>query len=99
MFELEAAFRFFAALAFVVGLIVLLSYAARRYRGLATGKLGKPRRMEIVEAIGVDAKRRLVLVRSDSREYLILVGGGADLLVEARDAAPEATKATADANS
>lgn len=96
MFELEAAFRFFAALAFVVGLIVLLSYVARRYRGLATGK---PRRMAIVEAIGVDAKRRLVLVRSDDREFLLLVGGGADLLVEARDAEPEVTKAIADANS
>ena len=63
MFEVEAAFRFFGALAFVVGLIVLLSYAARRHRGLASGKLGRPRRLSIVEAVGVDAKRRLVLAQ------------------------------------
>ena len=96
MFEVEAAFRFFGALAFVVGLIVLLSYAARRYRGLASGKLGRPRRMSIVEAVGVDAKRRLVLAQVDGREYVLLVGGGADVLVEARDAPPNAIEAPAD---
>jgi flagellar protein FliO/FliZ len=96
MFEVEAAFRFFGALAFVVGLIVLLSYAGRRYRGLASGKLGRPRRLSIVEAVGVDAKRRLVLAQVDGREYVLLVGGGTDVLVEARDASPNAIEASAD---
>lgn len=96
MFEVEAAFRFFGALAFVVGLIVLLSYAARRYRGLASGKLGRPRRMSIMEAVGVDAKRRLVLAKVDNREYVLLVGGGNDVLVEARDASPDVIEAPAD---
>lgn len=85
MMDLDAALRFAAAFAFVIGLIALLAYAAKRWRGVGVGRPG--RRLQVVEALGVDAKRRLVLVRADGREHLLLVGGESDLLIETKDAA------------
>ena len=84
MIDLDAAVRFVAAFAFVIGLIALLAYAAKRWRGVGAGRGG--RRLQVVEALGLDAKRRLVLVRADGREHLLLVGGESDLLLETRDA-------------
>ncbi|MBA3519277.1 MAG: flagellar biosynthetic protein FliO, partial [Rhizobiales bacterium] len=39
-------------------------------------------RLQIVESTVVDARRRLVLVRRDDVEHLIMIGGPADLVVE-----------------
>jgi hypothetical protein len=36
----------------------------------------------VVEAATIDAKRRLVLVRRDEVEHLLLIGGGTDLVIE-----------------
>ena len=82
--DFEGYFRFFLALVFVLALIGVLTALARRY-GLgyrAVPRKGKGRRLSIVEAIPVDAKRRLVLVQRDSTEHLVLLGGGADFLIE-----------------
>ncbi len=38
-------------------------------------------RLQIVESTVVDARRRLVLVRRDDVEHLIMIGGPADLVV------------------
>ena len=81
MFDLDAALRFVAAFALVIGLIALMAYAAKRWRGFTPGG-GAGRRLEVVEALGVDAKRRLVLVRADGREHLLLIGGATDVVVE-----------------
>ena len=90
MLDLDGLFRFAAALALVVGLIALFSFAAKRWRGLRVGG-GQGRRLEVVEAIGVDAKRRLVIVRADEREHVLLLGGETDLHLDAtpRRDAPE----------
>ena len=82
--EFEGYFRFFLALVFVLALIGVLTALARRY-GLgyrAMPKKGKERRLSIVEAIPIDAKRRLVLLQRDATEHLVLVGDGSDLLIE-----------------
>lgn len=77
--------RFLAALAFVLALIAVVAWAARRW-GLAgavgASKRGRPRRLALVEVLSVDAKRRLVLVRRDGVEHLILLGIAGDLLIE-----------------
>lgn len=70
-------------LIFVLGLILLIAWAARRYGlGMATVRTGSRRRLAVIESTTVDAKRRLVLVRRDGREHLLLVGGGSDLVIE-----------------
>lgn len=70
------------ALAVVVGLIGLAAVAARRWApGLlakAASRSAEPR-LEVVETLVLDPTRRLVLVRVDEEERLILIGDGREL--------------------
>jgi flagellar protein FliO/FliZ len=76
--------RFVLALVFVLALIGLASWLVRRFGlgGRVAGPRASARRIGIVEAATIDAKRRLVLVRRDDVEHLLLIGGSADLVVE-----------------
>ncbi len=78
--------RFVAALGVVLGLIALAAFAARRFGvgGVPQGRGGKVRRLAVTEALALDAKRRLVLVRADGREHLLLLGPAGDLVVSRR---------------
>jgi flagellar protein FliO/FliZ len=81
--DLGQYFRFVAALVAVLALIGAVAWAARRF-GLmprATGA-AQGRRLQVLEVAPIDARRRLVLVRRDAVEHLILLGQGADLLIE-----------------
>lgn len=70
-------------LLFVLGLIGLAAMLARRF-GLAPAV--RPdrglRRLAVVESIALDARRRLVLLRRDGVEHLVILGPSADLVVE-----------------
>lgn len=69
-----------ASLVGVLALIVLLARGARRL-GLDAG--ARPgRRLALVEALAVDHRRRLVLVRCDEAEHLLLLGGERDLVLQ-----------------
>jgi flagellar protein FliO/FliZ len=83
--------QFVLALAIVLALIGLLALAARRL-GFAprVSPLRGRRRLAIVEVIALDAKHRLVLVRRDATEHLLLLGATQDAVVETGIAAPEA---------
>lgn len=94
MLDFETALRFAAAFALVIGLIALMSYGAKRWRTYAHGAGRSGRRLQIVEAIGVDAKRRVVILRADGREHLLLVGGETDLVIASGSA--EAADALSD---
>lgn len=87
------------AFAFVVALMFAFSWLLKKL-GLATPGMtpGTKRRLKVVEYLPLDARRRLVLVRRDDREHLIVIGGqGGDLLVEGDIPAPaEKTAAPAD---
>ncbi|MBK5910494.1 hypothetical protein CCR85_03175 [Rhodothalassium salexigens] len=86
------------ALLFVVGLIgglaILLRSSATlqdRLRHWGSGTNGRSkRRLELVETLALDARRRLVLVRCDDRDHLLLLGGHTDQVVAA-DTAPKET--------
>jgi flagellar protein FliO/FliZ len=69
------------ALALTLGLFGLGVYAVRRWgpKGLLQLQVGADRRLSIVESLNLDATRRLVLVRCDGRERLILLGEGREL--------------------
>jgi len=66
------------ALAVTLGLIGGAAYALRRWApvGFASLKPQTERRLQIVESLPLDAQRRLVLVRLDRQETLILLGEG-----------------------
>jgi len=82
----DTYWRFALALLLVVALIFAAAWVARRLglggRLVAVG--GKKRRLAIVEVLPLDGKRRLVLLRRDGAEHLVLLGLGNDLLVESR---------------
>ena len=78
-------FRFLLALVFILGLIGVLATLARR-AGLgfpATAlKPGGKRRLSVVEVTAVDGRRRMVLVRRDGVEHLLLISPTSEMIIE-----------------
>lgn len=71
------------ALAIVLGLVVGLAYVLRRYAPQLLARLQAQRgerRMEVVETLVLDPARRLILVRIDDEERLLLLGDGRELI-------------------
>lgn len=86
--DLDQYIRFVMALFFVVALIMIVAWVMRRV-GMAGGTVrgrARQRRLSVVEALPIDAKRRLILIRRDDREHLILLGANGDLLVDSAPA-------------
>lgn len=82
--EIDTLARSLMALAFVLMLIGGAAWLGRRF-GLtprATAKEGNGKRLAIVEVLQVDAKRRLVLVRRDETEHLLVLGATGEVVVE-----------------
>lgn len=96
--DLGEYFRFFLALGFVLLLIAGLAALVRRSgfgsRIALSPGAGSTRRLALVEVRPLDAKRKLVLLRRDDREHLLLLGIGGDLLIESDIPAPPAAPAT-----
>lgn len=64
-----------ASFAFVIALILLLSWAMRHFRGHRwVEKVQGARRLQCLEQLYLDSKNKLVLVKCDDKEHLILVG-------------------------
>jgi len=77
--------KFVLALLFVLGLIGLLALAAKRWGlGLPQAQVrrGKAKRLNIVEVANLDTKRRLILIKRDDVEHLIILGHNGETLVE-----------------
>lgn len=90
--DLGEYFRFFLALGFVLVLIAGLAALVRRSGfgdrlAMAPSSVGE-RRLALVEVRPLDAKHKLVLLRRDDREHLVLLGAAGDLLIESGIAAP-----------
>jgi len=71
-------------LAFVVvfGLIALMGFVLKyiKMRGFAMPSASS-RRMQIIETLPLDPRRRLVVVRCDDAEHLLLLGVNQDIVV------------------
>ena len=83
----RAVFALIATLALILG----AAYAARRFNMLQPQAKGV-RRLAISESLMIDPRRRLVVVRFDAREHLILLGPGGDILVGDVEAKPIQTE-------
>ncbi len=74
------------ALVFVLALIGLLSFLARKFGGnriyAARAGKGGEKRLAIVEILPVDTRRRLILLRRDNVEHLVLLSGERDTVIE-----------------
>lgn len=64
--------------------IVILLWLAKKLLGgtFVSGGRGRHLRLAVMDATPVDSRRRLVLVRRDDVEHLILIGGPTDVVVE-----------------
>lgn len=82
--ELDVYLRFVVALVFVLALIGVVAWIGRRmgFLGHVTMRRANTGRLGVVEAVAIDAKRRLVLVRRDGVEHLVLLGPSTELVVE-----------------
>jgi len=70
--------RFLAALVFVLALLGGFAWLARRF-GLApraTATKSAVKRLSVSEILPLDARRRLLLIRRDNVEHLVLIGDG-----------------------
>jgi flagellar protein FliO/FliZ len=72
----RTVFALIATLALIVG----AAYGARRLGMLQHGANG-PKRMRITETLLLDPRRRMVIVRVDEREHVLLLSPGGDLVV------------------
>ena len=70
--------RMLAALAVTLGLGGLALVAVRRFAPLAILKMKPPaeRRLSVIETLMLDPQRRLLLIRCDDEEHLLLLGEG-----------------------
>ena len=80
--EFEGYLRFVMALVFVLALIGGCAALARRFGIAQPLRTGSSRRLAVTESITLDPKRRLVLVKRDSVEHLVILGAGTELLIE-----------------
>ena len=82
--EMPLAVRFFLAFLVVLGLIGATAWAVRRFGGgrLSSTARGRQPRLAVIDYASVDARRRLILVRRDNIEHLLMIGGPTDIVVE-----------------
>jgi hypothetical protein len=87
------ALTFFFAFVAVLALIGLAAWLVRRFAGNRLGantNRSRMPRLAVIDAAAVDGRRRLVLVRRDNIEHLLMIGGPTDIVVE-----PNIVRATA----
>jgi flagellar protein FliO/FliZ len=97
---LPLAARFFIAFLVVLALIGLTAWLVRRFGASSLGGTvrGRQPRLAVIDAASVDGRRRLVLIRRDNTEHLLMIGGPTDIVVETnilRAGAREATREAA----
>ncbi len=85
--ELDFWVRLAVSLIVIAALLGLTALILRRMsRKSGAPMVARPRtgrsRISVVDAVPVDQERRLVLVRRDDTEHLLLTGGASDLVVE-----------------
>jgi Flagellar biosynthesis protein, FliO len=72
-------------------LLILLLVVVRAFGGSVKGRKGS--RLGISEYYEIDKTRRLVLVRRDDMEHLLLIGGNQDVVIESDIGSPLSTPA------
>jgi flagellar biogenesis protein FliO len=80
------ALTFVFAFVAVLALIGVAAWLVRRFAGSRLGantNRGRMPRLAVIDAAAVDGRRRLVLVRRDNIEHLLMIGGPTDIVVEA----------------
>jgi flagellar protein FliO/FliZ len=80
--EFDTYLRFILVLIFVLGLVLALGWVLKRSGISGSAVAGKGKRLGIVETAFLGPKHRLILVRRDEVEHLVLVGPNSNTLIE-----------------
>jgi hypothetical protein len=96
--EMPLPAKFFIAFAAVLALIAVTAWLVRKFAADRLGggsARGRQPRLAVIDAATVDGRRRLVLIRRDNVEHLMMIGGPTDVVVEQNivRAAPAAPRA------
>jgi len=86
---LRLLMAFTITLGLLAGLAFVLKYVGTR--GLRLPGMAKQtaKRLHIIESLGLDTRRRLVIIKCDERQHLLLLGAEGDIVVEANLPAKE----------
>ncbi|PCI45776.1 MAG: hypothetical protein COB49_09640 [Alphaproteobacteria bacterium] len=84
--EVSSYFQFIMALLFVLALILLFAYGAKKFGLMARVTINsaktRDKRLDIVEILPIDARRKLMLIRRDDVEHLVILGTDRDIVIE-----------------
>jgi hypothetical protein len=78
------------SLVLLIGVCGLGVWVARQSMGMGGMPLFAPkqRRLGLIESTAIDNRRRLLLIRRDNVEHLIMTGGPVDVVIESGIAVP-----------
>ncbi len=81
---LQEYLGYLAAFLFVLALIGVFAWVLRLFvsKGGSLFSEKQAPRLQIVGSTGVDGRRRLLLIRRDNVEHLVMTGGPNDLVIE-----------------
>jgi hypothetical protein len=76
--------QFLLSFLIILGVIGGIWWTVRRFGSgrLRTGTRGRQPRLAVIDYASVDNRRRLILVRRDNIEHLLMIGGPSDIVVE-----------------
>jgi hypothetical protein len=83
--ELPTPVNFVIAFVFVLLLIGAAAWLVRRFGATRTESAlsrGRQPRLAVVDFAAIDSRRKLVIIRRDNVEHLVMIGGPSDVVVE-----------------
>ena len=83
--EGQTGLKVFLFVIVVLALLALAFWLVRRFGGGRLGggaTRGRQPRLAVIDQATVDSRRRLVLIRRDNVEHLLIIGGPSDVVVE-----------------
>src|SRR5437879_2046333 len=84
-FDVSTPMRIIFILFLIIVMIGVVFWLVRWFSGErlgAAGARGRQPRLAVIEGAAVDGRRRLVLIRRDNVEHLLIIGGPTDVVVE-----------------
>jgi flagellar biogenesis protein FliO len=82
--ELPTSVNFIIAFVVVLALIGAAAWLVRRFgvTRLESGGRNRQPRLAVIDSAAVDGRRKLVIIRRDNVEHLLMIGGPTDVVVE-----------------
>lgn len=90
--SIEDYIRFAAALIFVLSLMALIGWVMRRINGANQGFAVKDKRLSIIEQKMIDPRNKMVLIRRDNKEHLVILSQNGNTVIETGIETPAVTE-------